>query len=205
MTNLALLVLRLVTGGLMAGHGTQKLFGWWSGPGLKGTQGFMEKLGMRPGHVWGTMAAVGETSGGVLTALGALHPLGPLNIMSAMIVAARRAHWGKPIWVTSGGAELPLTNLAIAASLAMTGPGKISVDRMLGFRMPRQLAVLAWISTAAITIAAIRKPEVAQTVVEKAATVMPEALRGTVAPDLEMETRPTPSMEEASQEAGVGL
>ena len=69
MTNLALLVLRLVVGTLLAGHGAQKLFGWFGGPGLKGTHSFMEKLGFRPGHVWGTMAALGEFCGDTLAEL----------------------------------------------------------------------------------------------------------------------------------------
>jgi putative oxidoreductase len=62
MADFGLLFLRLTLGSLMAGHGAQKLFGWWKGPGLKGTQGFMENLGMKPGVVWGTLVAVGETS-----------------------------------------------------------------------------------------------------------------------------------------------
>jgi putative oxidoreductase len=42
------MIVRVVQGSLMAGHGAQKLFGSFGGPGLKGTSGFMEKLGMRP-------------------------------------------------------------------------------------------------------------------------------------------------------------
>ena len=92
MKDFALLILRLTLGLLMAGHGVQKLFGWFKGPGLQGTSGFMEMLGIRPGRVWGPMVAVGETAGGVLTALGFLFPLGPLNIMASMTVATRRVH-----------------------------------------------------------------------------------------------------------------
>ena len=43
------LIVRLAQGTLMAGHGAQKLFGSFGGPGLQGTTGFMEMLGLRPG------------------------------------------------------------------------------------------------------------------------------------------------------------
>src|SRR5204862_435231 len=43
-----LLIIRLVVGLLLIGHGTQKLFGWFGGHGLAGTGGFIESLGHRP-------------------------------------------------------------------------------------------------------------------------------------------------------------
>jgi putative oxidoreductase len=209
MKNLGLLIMRLVLGTLMAAHGAQKLFGWWSGPGLKGTHGFMEMLGMRPGKVWGTMAAVGETSGGVLTFLGLLNPIGPLNIMSAMTVAIRRVHWKTPVWASEGGAELPLVNMAAACTIALVGPGDYSLDRALGFRMPRALTALAWLSTAGITVAAVVRPEIAETVVQKASTAVPSMIKPTSEPGIEVETRSaTPSdatIESTASESGVGL
>ena len=87
----------------MVGHGAQKLFGSFGGPGLEGTSGFMEMLGMRPGRPWAYLAGLAEFGGGVLTALGLLHPLGPLGIIGAMSMATRKAHWGKPVWATEGG------------------------------------------------------------------------------------------------------
>jgi putative oxidoreductase len=44
------LIARIVIGALFIGHGTQKWFGWFGGPGLEKTSGTMESLGMRPGH-----------------------------------------------------------------------------------------------------------------------------------------------------------
>jgi putative oxidoreductase len=37
-----------VIGGLFIGDGTQKLFGWFGGPGLEGTEQMMGALDMRP-------------------------------------------------------------------------------------------------------------------------------------------------------------
>ncbi|MDQ4064309.1 MAG: DoxX family protein [Actinomycetota bacterium] len=146
MGNLAALVLRLALGGLMAGHGSQKAFGWFNGPGLEGTSGFMEMLGLRPGRPWAAMAALSELGGGVLTLLGLLNPLGPLGVISSMSMATTKAHWGKPIWVTEGGAELPVTNIAAAAVLMLNGPGKYSLDRASGIRLPVWLAPLGLVA-----------------------------------------------------------
>ena len=142
MGGLAALVLRVALGGLLAGHGAQKAFGWFNGPGMEGTSGFMEMLGLRPGRPWAALAALSELGGGVLTVLGLLGPLGPLGVIGSMSIATTKAHWGKPIWVTEGGAELPVTNIAAALALILNGPGKYSLDRALGIRLPGWLAPL---------------------------------------------------------------
>jgi putative oxidoreductase len=129
-------IVRLAQGSLMAGHGAQKLFGSFGGPGLEGTSGFMEMLGMRPGRPWAYLAGLSEFGGGVLTALGLFNPLGPLGVIGSMSMATRKAHWGKPIWVTEGGAELPVLNIAISTALMIREPDRYSLDRVLGIRLP---------------------------------------------------------------------
>jgi putative oxidoreductase len=146
MSNLAALLLRLTIGGLLTGHGAQKLFGSFSGPGLEGTSGFMEMLGLRPGRTWAVLAGLSEFGGGLLTLLGFLNPLGPLGIIGSMAMATVTAHKGKPVWVTEGGAELPLTNIAAATALILNGPGKWSLDRALGLSLPRWLAPLGLVA-----------------------------------------------------------
>jgi putative oxidoreductase len=138
---MALLILRLTTGTLVAGHGAQKLFGWFEGPGWRNTARWIETLNMKPGEAWGTLAGATEFTGGTLTALGLLDPLGPLAIISAMSMATATAHWGKPIWVTKGGAELAVTNAAVATALMAAGPGTISLDALFGTRLPKWLAI----------------------------------------------------------------
>ena len=44
MTSVLLLALRAVVGGLLAGHGAQKLFGWFGGHGLEGTAGWLGSM-----------------------------------------------------------------------------------------------------------------------------------------------------------------
>lgn len=141
--DIGLLTVRATVGGLMMGHGAQKLFGWWGGYGLEGTSGWLESMGLRPGRPWAIAAGTSEFGGGVLTGLGLMHPLGPIAMMGSMAVAIRKAHWGKPIWVTAGGAELPLTNVAIGIALSLVDPGRLSLDHALGIRVPRELAMLA--------------------------------------------------------------
>ncbi|MDQ3931068.1 MAG: DoxX family protein [Chloroflexota bacterium] len=153
MLSFGLLVLRVIFGALMAGHGAQKLFGWFGGHGVKGTAGWLESMGMKPGKPWALLAGASEFGGGVLTALGFLNPLGPLASTGAMGMAAAKVHAGKPIWVTSGGAELPVTNMAIALALGIAGPGKFSLDCRLGIRLPRRLVLVPGLALAAGSIA----------------------------------------------------
>lgn len=153
MKSLALLLLRLTTGGLLIGHGGQKLFGWFNGPGLQGTSGWMESMGLKPGRPWAILAGGSEFAGGVLMSLGLFTPIGALSALSAMGMATTKVHWGKPIWVTEGGAELPVTNAAVASALIMAGPGKISADELLGTKLPGWVIVpgLALAATGIVT------------------------------------------------------
>jgi putative oxidoreductase len=148
MTGIALLLLRLVTGGLLIGHGAQKLFGAFGGKGVEGTAQGFKKMGLEPAQEWAQVAGGAEVAGGALTALGLLSPIGPIITTAPMIVAWRKAHGDKPIWVNQGGAELPLTNLTIAAALILAGPGPIAIDRLLGIKTPWWLSLLAIVGTA---------------------------------------------------------
>src|SRR4051794_28219122 len=64
------LAARVVIGGLFIGHGTQKLFGRFGGPGRAGTEAMMESLDLRPGKVHALAAGLTETVSGALLAAG---------------------------------------------------------------------------------------------------------------------------------------
>jgi putative oxidoreductase len=143
MRSIGVLIVRLVVGGLLAGHGAQKLFGWFGGSGLEGTAGWLESLRLRPGTLWARIAGGSEFGGGLLTALGFLNPLGPIAAIGVMSMAWAKVHLGNPVWGTKGGAELPLTNIAVLSAVALAGPGKLSIDSLHGIRIPRVVGLAA--------------------------------------------------------------
>jgi hypothetical protein len=55
-----LLTARLILGLALSAHGVQKLFGWFGGYGFRGTGGFLDSLGFRPGALFALAAGLGE-------------------------------------------------------------------------------------------------------------------------------------------------
>lgn len=167
----ALLSLRVVVGLLLAGHGAQKLFGWFGGSGMAGFEGWVASMGFRPPRLWARLAGLSEFGGGLLFALGFLSPLGSLGIASSMLTAIAKAHWPK-VWVTEHGMELALTNLVVAAAVAVAGPGAYSVDALAGTGLPDAVAIgalvmvlLGWLAGLIVS----RRPAKETTGVPKAA------------------------------------
>ncbi len=140
--DLGLLILRIVLGVVFMAHGSQKLFGWFGGPGLKGFSGWMASMGLRPAAFWGFIAGLFEFGGGLLTILGLLNPIGPLAIIAVMLMAAIKVHLSKGFWNSKGGYEFPLMNIASALAVALIGPGVYSLDAALGISLPEPITVI---------------------------------------------------------------
>jgi putative oxidoreductase len=128
-----LLLLRLVLGLTMAGHGAQKLFGWWGGPGLRGVYGWLAGMRLRGGWVPVGMLVSAEFGGGIALALGFLTPFAALGIDAVMMVAIATVHWAKGFWAGNGGFEFNLLIIAAATALAAVGPGRFSLDHAFGW------------------------------------------------------------------------
>ncbi len=139
---------RVVLGGYLAVHGAQKLFGSFNGHGLEATTAGFGHLGLTPAREMATLAGAAELGGGILTAAGVAHPLGPVALAGAMTVASATHRSNGPL-AANGGYELPLTNLALAAVLAAVGP--------TGFRLPRRLAFIVTAGAATLTAIALGK------------------------------------------------
>ena len=130
--NTALLILRIVVGGLFAGHGAQKLFGWFGGHGPRTTGGFFESIRYRPGTPMALLAGAAEFSGGLLLATGLFVPAAALLVAGVMASAIAAVHWSKGIWNQEGGFEYPLVVATVAFAVAAIGPGRFSLDTAFG-------------------------------------------------------------------------
>ena len=136
-----LLLLRVVVGGTMAGHGAQKLLGWFDGPGLGGVRKMLGSLGFR----WPGLMAVGlalTECAGLLFALGFLTPLAGLGIAVVMLNAVALVHFKNGFWNGNGGYEFNLVLLTVAVAVSATGPGRFSIDHAL--RWDDNLSGLWW-------------------------------------------------------------
>lgn len=128
-----LLVLRLVLGLVMAGHGAQKLFGWFGGGGPRGTGAMFGQLRFRYPVIMAVVAGLGEFGGGLLLASGLLTPLAAVAIAGVMINAVVTVHLRNGLWATQGGYEYNLVILTAAVAIAAISPGRYSLDALIGW------------------------------------------------------------------------
>ena len=154
----ALLILRVVVGLYMVAHGAQKWFGWFGGPGFTGAQSAIGRLGYRPARVWTLIMCVAEVGGGLLLAIGLLTPIAAIGVAANMLSATIVPHWSKGPFNANGGYEQPLTNLAVAVSIGLAGPGAYSLDNLLGIHVPVLYSVvIALIALVAVVLGIISR------------------------------------------------
>jgi putative oxidoreductase len=130
--NIALLALRIVVGLTFAGHGAQKLFGFSGGPGLEGTAGGFERMGLGPPLLLALAAGSAEFGGGLLIALGLVTTPAAALVIGVMTTAILTVHVRKGFWNAGGGLEYNLVLIAVAFALAGVGAGAWSLDHAIG-------------------------------------------------------------------------
>jgi putative oxidoreductase len=170
--DLGILFLRLVVGGLMIGHGTQKLFGWFGGHGVPGTAGFLHSMGYRPATPLAVLHGTAEAGGGLLLLSGFLTPLGAAAIAGVLLAALVSVHWSQGLWNEKGGVEFPLVLATSALTTAFVGSGRFSVDSALGIDVAGTAWGLAAIGLAVVAAAATLLARAV--VVRQSARAMPD-------------------------------
>ena len=150
----ALSVLRLAVGLTLAGHGVQKLFGWFGGSVLTRLRQIFEQQGLKPVWLWVALAMVGEVGGGLSVALGFLTPLGAAGILGAMAMATFKSHWKNGFWLNKGGYEYALLLLIVSIAIGLIGPGAYAVDTLFGINLP-QAPLFGVLTVAALLVDAV--------------------------------------------------
>jgi len=139
LTTTALTALRIVLGFLFAAHGWQK-FNEWT---IAGTQASFAKMGVPAADVMAPAVAVLELAGGVALVLGILTRIVAALLALDMLGALFLVHAGAGVFAANGGYELVLLLAAAAFALALTGAGRLSLDRALFGRSSSPLSALA--------------------------------------------------------------
>ncbi len=135
--NTALLVLRIIPGLLLMGHGLQKLVPPAYSPpllhaaGHRGTGAAFERLGIQPAVMAAVVAGSAELVAGFSLAAGLLTPVGTVLVGAVMITAILKVHVSNGIWAAEGGFEFPLVLLTVGFAITALGPGSLSVDSWL--------------------------------------------------------------------------
>ena len=129
--DLALLVLRAVTGAIFLAHGFNHVFG---GGKIAGTGRWFESLGMRPGWLHAWTASLTEIGAGVLLVAGLLTPVAAAGVVGVMLVAWITNHRGNGLFIFRPGEgwEYVMTLTMIGMVIAILGPGRWSIDDAAG-------------------------------------------------------------------------
>ena len=123
-----LLLLRVVLGLTMAAHGYNKFFG---GGRIKGTAGWFESIGMKPGTFHARVAATTEMAAGVGLAVGLFTPVAAAGFVALMLVAAWTVHRHNGFFIVKEGWEYNLVLAVAAVAIAGIGAGRYSLDYAL--------------------------------------------------------------------------
>ena len=129
-------ILRLLLGTVLFAHGAQKLLGWFGGYGFEGTMGFFTGVVGLPWIV-GFLVILIESFGALLLILGFATRLWSIAIFFLFIGIAATSHLSNGFFMNwfgnqkGEGIEFFLLAIGMAASLTVSGAGRLSIDRML--------------------------------------------------------------------------
>ncbi len=160
-SDIAILLVRLAVGVTFAGHGAQKLFGWWGGPGFTKWSAAITRMGVRPTWFWAALTAGVELVCGLLCIFGLLTPLASALLVAQSLYIVVRSHLPRGFWSSKGGIEFPLQLLTGSFLVVAIGPGAIALDRALGLDLDAttRVVLLVLAVAGAFLAMAIARPQ----------------------------------------------
>jgi putative oxidoreductase len=124
------LPIRLALAAVMIAHGSQKVLGVFNGPGFQTYIASNTPFTfMRPAWLWLAAAAFSEFLGGRLIEIGLLTRIAAFVIACVMFTAGVGVHWDGGLFAADRGFGYPMTLLAMAVALMISGAGQASADR----------------------------------------------------------------------------
>jgi putative oxidoreductase len=127
MMDFASLILRLGIGVMFVGHGLQKAFGKFGGPGVEGFSKMLSGLGFSPALFWAYVAAYTELLGGLSLFIGFGTRISSSLLLILIIVATLKVHLAKGFFLSGGGFEYNLVIICGLLALLIQGPGRFGV------------------------------------------------------------------------------
>ena len=127
----AILIARVIVGGIFAAHGAQKLFGAFGGPGLSAVVQMMGPLGY--------LVTIGEFFGGLGLIFGFLSRFSAASIIIIMFGAIGMVHGKFGFFMNwagnqaGEGFEYHLLAIGALLPIVIVGPGRFAVGRLLPF------------------------------------------------------------------------
>lgn len=121
--DLGRLILRLALAAVLLYHGIPKLLNF------SATVIAFEGMGLPEPPLTTAIVLLAEVGGGLLILLGAAVDIAGLLVIIDMLGAIFFVHWAKGFDFTKGGWEHPFTVLAMALTLALAGPGRLTVGK----------------------------------------------------------------------------
>ncbi len=145
--DLVLVAIRVWLGIVMIAHGVGHV------RNLEGTARWFESIGFRAAPLQARMSAFGELAIGSALVIGLLTGPALAGLIATMTVAFWSVHRAAGFFVYARpdeGWEYVATLTLVAAGLAVTGPGLVSVDHVLGLAGPLDGAVGLGIAAAGV-------------------------------------------------------
>ena len=91
----------------------------------------MDSIGLSPGYLMALLAGSAEFFGGLFILIGLLTRPTAIVLAFTMVVAIFSTHFANGLFMSNNGYEFALALLAASVSLALSGAGKLSLDKVL--------------------------------------------------------------------------